>query len=186
MCRNLKSLLVAATASVLVSLPASAAVIVRFDPPSDIQLLNSTFTVDIVADITDQVVGWGLDLTIDNPSVVSLGASPSIGGDWIPAPTNDGDELAGLAFPASVTGTDILLATITLTADAIGMTGLTLSVTPGDLSEGFAIDPTGFADVTFEPGHIQVIIPEPSTVGILVLGLLLCLRESPTRSSNQG
>jgi len=35
--------------------------------------------------------------------------------------------------------------------------------TPGDLTEGFALDPTGFATATFEPGQVNV-IPEPATL----------------------
>ncbi len=44
------------------------------------------------------------------------------------------------------------------------------SVTPADLTEGFALDPTGFAEVTFEPGEVTV-VPTPGAVVLGVMGL---------------
>ncbi|MEE9294619.1 MAG: PEP-CTERM sorting domain-containing protein [Phycisphaerae bacterium] len=78
--------------------------------------------------------------------------------------------MAALAFPDSIAGDDILLATITLSADALGETDLLLSTTAGDLTEGFPLDPTGFAGITFEPGHVTV-IPAPGTVLLGMIGL---------------
>jgi hypothetical protein len=150
---------------------ANADVAVRFDSSDATAELALPFTIDIVADIDEPVVAWGLDLTIDDGSIVSLVGDPSIGPAWIPAYASDGDGLAGVAFPDSVSGDDILLATITFSADALGETDLLLSVTSGDLTEGFGLDPTGFAEVTFEPGHVEV-IPEPGTVCFLALGVL--------------
>jgi len=43
------------------------------------------------------------------------------------------------------------------------------------LTEGFPLDPTGFADVTFEGGHVRV-IPEPTTMILLAMLGLLGLR----------
>lgn len=154
-------------------------VIARFDPAADTQMVGSSFTIDIVADIpeTEPVLGWGLDLTIDDPAIISQVGSPVIGPLWYATYAPDGDELAALAFPDNVWGDDVLLATITFSADVIGQTDLILSVTDGDLTEGFPLDPTGFAEVTFEPGHVTV-IPEPLAVILLamMLGLLAIRR----------
>jgi len=153
-----------------------ATVIVRFDPSDKTvdRNIEPTFTVDIVADIPDPVVGWGLDLTIDDPAIISQVGAPAIGSQWSAGSAPDGDRLVGVAFPNSISGTDILLATITFSADALGETDLLLSITPADLTEGFPLDPTGFADVTFEAGHVTV-VPEPITLALLAVGSLVPL-----------
>lgn len=150
-------------------------VVVRFDPANKVVGFGETFTVDIVADVTDAVLGWGLDLTIVNAAVVSLNGSPSVGALWDGAATADGDGLVGLSFPGSVVGNDILLATLSFSAIGVGDTDLLASVSGGDLTEGFALDPTGFAEITYEAGHVTV-TPEPATVILLGLGGLGILK----------
>jgi hypothetical protein len=162
-----------------------AAVTVRFDPADAIVALAVPFTIDIVADINEPVVAWGLDLAIDDGSILSLAGAPSVGPDWVPAYAPDGDGLARVAFPDSVSGDDILLATIAFSADALGETDLLLGVTSGDLTEGFGLDPTGFAAVTFEPGHAEV-IPEPGAVCFLALGALVGIRRNYRRRAIGG
>jgi hypothetical protein len=152
----------------------SADVLVRFEPVTSVVQLNDEFMVQIVADIDELVVGWGLDLTIVDGDIASLDGVPDIGDAWVAAFAPDGDGLSALAFPDSVSGPDTLLATLTFSADSLGETDLLLSVTPGDLTEGFALDPTGFANVQFIPGHIQV-VPEPNS-GVLGLTGLVVLR----------
>ena len=160
----------AVAAFLLAGTVAWANVTVRFEPASLTVDPGTIFSVAIVADIPQPVVGWGLDLTIQNPAIVSVHAAPSIGPPWASAYAPDGDGLAALAFPSSVSGTGVVLATISLSADAVGETDLWISVTPGDLSEGFALDPTGFDTFTVEPGHVKV--PEPSTIALLGLAAL--------------
>ena len=157
-------------AFLLAAAAASANVTVRFDPASVTINPGTIFSVAIVADIPQPVVGWGLDLNIQNPAVVSVAAAPSIGPPWVSAYAPDGDGLAALAFPTSVSGTGVVLATLSLSADAVGETDLWINVTPGDLSEGFALDPTGFDTFTVVPGHVKV--PEPSTIALLGLAAL--------------
>ncbi|MCK4660127.1 MAG: hypothetical protein KAV82_11450 [Phycisphaerae bacterium] len=156
--------------------PAQASVIVRFDPPDITADLGDVFNIDIVADISDPVVAWGLDLTIDDESVISLAGEPVIGPDWTAAYAPDGDGLAGVAFPESVSGNVILLATMTLSADVIGESDLRVSVTPGDFNEGFGLDPEGFDTVTFELGHVTV-IPEPVALCFFVVFLVTARRK---------
>jgi hypothetical protein len=156
---------------------ANADIIVRFETPDVVVDLGATFDLNIVADIpiTEPVLGWGLDLTIDDPAIVSRLAGQIIGGEWDAGFATDGDGLAGLAPfgfpPTSVSGDGVLLATLTLSADAVGQTDLFLSATAGDFSEGFALEfPGAFADVTFESGQVTV-IPAPGAVLLAILGL---------------
>ena len=132
-------------------------------------------------DDCDITTGTSEDLNANGiPDECELGANDCnnngiIDAQDIAATTADGDGLAGLADPfaptnGSVSGTGILLATLTFRADAEGMTDLIASTTPGDQTEGFPLDPTGFANVTFEPGQI-IIIPEPATVLPLLCAL---------------
>lgn len=157
---------------------ASAEIIVGLDPSdSVIPNVGGTAAVDIVADIpeTEPVLGWGLDLAADDPSIADW-TLISIGPLWDAVATPDGDGLGGLAFPDSVWGSNVLLATVEFTGFALGMTPLNLSDNyPDDLTEGFALDPTGFAQVTYLPGTITV-VPEPAALSLLALGGLLALR----------
>lgn len=157
-------------------------VCIRFDPPDTTVDLSDVFTIDIVADLNTPIVGWGIDLTIDTPAIVSLSAVPAIPAPWLAAFAPDGDMLAALADPfepvnGSVDGFDITLATLTFTADNAGETDLLLSYTLADPTEGFAKDPTGFAEVFFETGHITV-IPEPATAALFacLLAFLIACR----------
>ena len=171
--------------------PAPATVTVRFAPSAITVDLGETFTLNIVADLPNAVVAWGLDLTIDNGSILStwpgntLLPPPAIGSAWAdPGYTPDGDRLGGVGFPDSVSGTNVVLATVTFAADALGETDLVLSddnpfpqvSPPNDLTEGFGLDPTGFAAVAYTLGHVQV-VPEPSTALLLMaVGLSVLVR----------
>ena len=148
---------------------ARGGLIVRFDTPERTVGLGEVFTIDILADVGDPLVGWGVDLSFD-PSILSRVDSPAIGPMWIPAYAPDGDGLAGLAFAESVSGAGVPLASVTFSALTFGETDLRLSTTPGDLTEGFALDPTGFAQPIFESAHVFV-VPEPSAgvFGVIVL-----------------
>ena len=158
--------------------PAAAGLVdvtVRFDPPAQIVQVGDFFTVNLVADFTLPVVGWGLDVSAVTRGVVSPSGPPTLGPSWIPAYCPDGDGLSALAFPQSIVGTDVLLATLTYHADALGTADLLASMTPGDGTEGFALDPTGFALVEFQPAQVTV-VPEPAGVLILASGIVLIWR----------
>jgi len=169
--------------------PPDVDVCVRVEPPDLVVDINSTstFTLDLVADINTPVVGWGLDLNIETPGVVSVTGTPDIPfPPWIDVFAPDGDGLAAVADPfpptnGSVSGLNILLATLTFSVDRLGETDLVPSVTEGDLTEGFPLDPMGFGTVTFQNGHVMV-IPEPTTAILLALAFAVA---KPRRRSHR-
>jgi len=166
--------LVLCTAVLLLASPALAdTVFGYFNPAVKVANVGDIFTIDIVADMTNPIVGWGLDLTVTDPMYANRTATdPVIGPDWDPAFAPDLDGLAGLAFPVGVSGPGILLATVEFQALALGTTNLVLSVTPGDLTEGFALYPSGFDNYEFSLGTINV-VPEPAALALLALGALI-------------
>ena len=160
------------------SMPASAwAVMITLSPSTTDIYVGDVFSVDIMADIavSEPLLGWGLD--IGNTSGLLTGtAPPVIGSAWLPVAGLDGDGLAGLAFPFPVVGSDVLLASLSFQATGVGMAELIPAITLGDLTEGFALAPSGFADVTFTNLTLNimerpVIIPEPGTVLLMLIVL---------------
>jgi hypothetical protein len=147
-----------------------AAVNAWIEPTNQTKPLGSLFSVAIWADMSNPVLGWGLDVGYDH-SVLTMIGTPVIGPLWAAGLAPDGDGLAGLTFPTGVQGNGLLLATLNFSVAAAGQTDLTLSVTPGDLNEGFALDPTGFANATFQAAHVEV-LPEPATA-VLFLAIVL-------------
>lgn len=148
------------------ALPASATVILTIDPGLVEVSVGEGFQVEIRADLSEPTLGFGLDLLLD-PTALALSAAPEIGPAWDPVSGSDGDGLAGVAFPAGLSGDDILLATLSLVALRPGSHALGLATTPGDLTEGFPLDPTGFdTDVSFGSAVVQA-LPEPGLALLL-------------------
>ena len=156
-----------------------ASITVSFNPvDSAITSLGGTALVDIVADIPeeDAILTWGLDLDVANPAIADW-TLDSIGGLFTPIGSPDGDDLGGLVpQPGNVWGTDILLATVEFTGFQYGVTAIDLSDdNPPDLTEGFGLDPSGFADVIYGSGTVTV-TPEPSALSLMALAGLAILR----------
>lgn len=150
---------------------ADALTILGFAPSAATTQIGSQVTVDIVADFDALVVGWGLDLSFD-PSVLSLSNGPVIGGVWNSGFAPDGDGLAGLALPGGLSGTGVVLATLTFDAVGLGTSALILSVTPGDLTEGVPLLSGGFDSLNLLGGSLEVTtIPEPATALLMAAGL---------------
>lgn len=165
-------------AGALAASAAAATVDVYLVPQDSVIGLGDTVMVDVYADISDPVLGWGLDLDATLPAIADKTGNQSIGPAWNPATSIDGDDLAGVVPfpPVGVSGNGILLASVEFVGLSIGVTPLAVGDNyPDDLSEGFALDPTGFADVTYRGGSITV-VPEPAAFALLALGGLEALR----------
>ena len=171
----MKKLLVAVLAIGALSVAtASADIEVSFVAQDSNVGVGGFVDVDIVANIptAEPVLAWGLDLDLSDPAVAGL-VNVAVGPNW-DAGGADGDGLGGLAFPNSVYGTDVVLATLTFQGLAVGTTNLDLSVTIGDNTEGFYLDPDGTAAWTYTQGSITV--PEPASLALLALCGLVALR----------
>ena len=155
-----KLLLLSCLIQLALAVPSTASVMAVLDPGLVEVEVGESFEVEIRADLSLPVLGFGLDLDFD-PTAVALSGSPVVGPAWLPVAGSDGDGLAGAAFPAGISGDDILLATVLLRALRPGNHLLALGVTPGDLTEGFPLDPDGFdPDVSLGSGTVQA-LPEP-------------------------
>lgn len=148
--------------------PASALVVAYFDPQSSIQALGANFQVSVYADFTappatSGLLGFGLDLQYDS-NVITLTAPPQIGPGFTPFTGPDGDGFGGIATTALPSGT-LLLAVLSFHADNPGTSQLILGITPGDLSEGFPLDPSGFDTAQLFDGQVTV-VPEPGSFAL--------------------
>ena len=155
-----------ALASLFWAAPAPAAVIAYVTAPASVGI-GTQFDVELRATLGDPVVGWGLDLGFD-PAVVQRVTPTTIGSDWLAVSASDGDGLAGISL-TGLTG-DRRLAVVRFQAIALGSTSFVLSDTMADLSEGFALDPSGFASVQYQSATVQV-VPEPGTALLVALGV---------------
>jgi hypothetical protein len=169
--------------AVTITAPAAASTVaVSFSPPGGVHGVGDIFTIDWLADIPDLVVGWGLDLSF-NATVLSLDGV-SIGPAWFPILGPEPDDYGGLAFPTSVSGANVLLATLSFRALAPGSTAITASFDPLNFAEGFPLETGQFADVQLTGGAVTVSgVPEPALALPLALILvgLFAWRESRRR-----
>jgi hypothetical protein len=153
------------------SATASAHVIVRVEPMTQVVARGDTFAVELRADFSTPVVGWGLDFNISDAAVAITISPPDIGSTWIGLNAADGDDLAALAFPSPVVGNDVLLATIQLKALHIGQTDLIVTATEGDLTEGFPLPTPGAFDTATLVNGSVIVIPAPASA-ILFMGVV--------------
>ena len=165
-----------ALASLLWAAPAPAAVIAYVTAPASVGI-GAQFDVELRATLGDPTIGWGLDLGF-NPSVVQK-VSTTVGPDWLAVSASDGDGLAGISL-TGLSG-DRRLAVVRFQAIALGSTSFVLSDTMADLSEGFALDPSGFASVQYQSATVQV-VPEPGTALLVALGVAGLAARRPGRT----
>ena len=159
----------------LAAVPASADIMVYMEPADAIVNVGETTTIDIKANFSDSITGWGLDLAISEPVYTSW-IDTILGASWdAPGGSLDGDWLVGLRFPSGLSGDGIVLATLTFEGLAEGVTSLTLSSGPEE-DEGFGLEFGGFdTNVTFTPATLTV-VPEPAALVLLTLGAVTVIR----------
>jgi len=154
----------------------SWAVMISLSPSTTDIYVGDAFSVDIIADIgaTEPLLGWGLDIGNTSGLLIET-AVPVIGSAWLPP----------------VSGSDVLLASLSFQATGAGIADLIPSITLADLTEGFALAPPsiGFADVMFTSLTLNImerpiLIPVPGT-GLLMLtvlaGMMLVTKRQPMR-----
>lgn len=164
--------LLSALAVAFHSLPASALTSVRFDPTHIATNVQGMLSINLVADFTHPVLGFGLDISFD-PDVLTLVGEPIIGPAWTGAFARDGDGLAAFAPPTGVVGIGVVLAALTFQPVGIGVSVVAADFTPTDLTEGFPLRTGGFDAAAFSSANIQV-VPEPATLFLVQLGLTCC------------
>ncbi|MGD8454417.1 MAG: hypothetical protein PVJ57_21600 [Phycisphaerae bacterium] len=151
----------------------AADITVWLNPASPSVAVGDTVDVDIMASFSESVVGWGIDLALDEPGYADW-IDTVIGSAWDPSDTLDHDGLAGLRLPPGVGG-DVLLATVTFAGIAPGTTTLTLSTGPEE-DEGFLLEAGDWVtEAEFLPGTLTV-VPEPTALTLLALAALTTLR----------
>ena len=151
---------------------------VFFQPSGQSVVNGNPVSVDLLADLPNPALGWGLDVSFDS-SILSL-TNVAIGSSWAPSFAPDGDGLVGLAFPFPISGNNITLATLTFDTLGSGTSSLDASITPLDFTEGIPLLTGGFDTVIFTSGSVEVTssdptspnpIPEPSTIVLFASGL---------------
>lgn len=164
----------------------AAPITVTFEPQAAQLSVGAGIAIDVLADIPDPVLGFGLDLDFD---AQRLALTDTLFGDlWTPlpappAPVSDGQGVGALLTPGfppplppgGVAGDGLLLFTLLFDAVAPGLADFSLSFTPGDPSEGFVLASGGFAEVAFVAGAVDVrpaVIPVPGAALLMLTGLL--------------
>jgi hypothetical protein len=165
---------------------AGATVMVTFDPSTSDITAGSTFTVGIMAAIpVDQgVVGWGFGLVFDDAQVALQDVVAGPLWDLVFAPTSITplDPLVAL-FPATstspaagATGSNVLLATLTMLCISPGSSLLDISVADPavDPSQGFMTAAGDYAAWVSVPATINQTpggIPEPTSLLLFLAAL---------------
>jgi hypothetical protein len=179
--RTLAIGLVLLLAGLLSTRPAGAAALLEIQPSATTVALGETFSIELRADLGLPVLAFGFDLHWDDDRLDYLGPAVfapgwmqlanAMGAPAEPFPELARVDLGALATPSAAAGLNLLLATLSFRARSLGSAHLELSITPADLTEGFALLTPGSFD-TFALAGAQVsVVPEPHTALLLAAGL---------------
>lgn len=155
---------------------------VGFNAQQTTVTVGQQFVIDVVADLPLDIVGWGLQFSIQNPAIVATQGPPLVALPWNPTTLiedNGAWQFGGLAFPDPVAGQGVLLASIHFIATAVGETDLILSIDPQNPTQGFIAGPGGpsglFPSVQLNLGHVTV-VPGPGACALLGVVMAGCAR----------
>ncbi len=138
---------------------------------SEIQL-SQTVTVKIYGEFSEPVISFGFHLDYDRTLLTLTGLTPASTFTALNSPHTDG--VAGLAYPDSLEGDRVLLATARFKANAVGTSEIDIAVTPNDPTEGFELASACDSEATLAPASVTIIdrpIPEPSSLLLLLAGV---------------
>jgi hypothetical protein len=158
--------------------PALAGIIdVSISPAiQNVPLSNGTTTVQLVANIPadDPLIAYSIDLIIIGASATWNPAATVVGPGFDAAFHHDNDGVSGIVHvpPGSISGNGVVLATLGFNLVGLGATTVSPGITEGDPFEGLTTVGLDFAPHTLHAGVINV-IPEPATLALLGLGMLL-------------
>lgn len=195
-----RALAAMAAVAIVVGTAAAETIDIRLDTTSDTFNPGDAIDVDVFASSTSLLVGFGFDLQTEG-ALTLTGFDTESGFVGVGA-TPDGDRLAGLSFAGGVDGVDVRLGTAHFQAGDPGDALITLTTTPGDLTEGFARFGNGFFDIVTAPLGFSIVellndggsggsggggnggggntepppVPEPATVVLLLTGMLAVVR----------
>jgi hypothetical protein len=155
----------------LVCFPALATpVVVSLSNGSPSYTAGQTFSVDLLADIPDPILAFGLDADFDTTQL--LLDSFTVGPSWFSATGTEANDYLGLAFPDPVSGNGTLLGTFSFTALVDGSSTITLAYDSENLSEGFLLLSGGFAENNLpDEAPISTPVPEPQSASMVATGL---------------
>jgi len=158
-----------------------ADVMVSLDKPNPSFTTGQTFSVNLLASISDPILGFGLDFNFDS-SLLTLD-SAVVAPSWFAAIGTEANDVVGLAFPLPVSGSTVV-ETLNFTALNTGSTTLDLAYDSTNLAEGFPLASGGFARSNLrDEAPITGIVPEPSAVFLLGTMAIALLRSFKQRSS---
>lgn len=168
-----KSTLVVLT---LAASTAHAALMISFNPSSTEVSVGESFTIDVFANTVDQQTDAFLTFDIGfvlDESVLNLN-NAVVGSSFLQAP-NAINYIAGFPpSPGPIVGSNILLATLTFTATAVGVTSLDLGA-----AQFASLNPFSFSYQS-SAANVSVVanaVSTPATLGLVVLaGALLLVR----------
>ncbi len=135
-------------------------------------VVGQSVVVQVLADLSEPVIGFGFDFVFD-PTLLRLDSVT------IPQPfvslvgSRQSGGVLAMAYPNNAQGTASLLASARFTTLSPGLAVVGIVADPGDKTQGFPELQVGeYSTVTVRTAGIRIVVPEPSTVLFLAVGIL--------------